>query len=119
MKKIGSSVFNIIAICTIILGVTLALISGARNFFLLFLGLGLIVFAIVAMVINEHARYLFIPFILVLLLGISLFNMIDFEANSFNVDFINDEGFTAYLYDLAGIITFFYSDMNHMIILSK
>ncbi len=98
MKKIGSSVFNIITICTIILGVTLALISGAQNFFLLFLGLGLIVFAIVALVINKQARYLFFPFIILLVIGLSIFNAIDFQANSFTIDFINNEGYTAYLY---------------------
>jgi len=98
MKKIGSSVFNIILICTVILGVTLALISGAQNFFLLFLGLGLVLLAIAALVINKHSRYLLFLFIILLVIGLSIFNAIEFQANSFTVDFNNDEGYTAYLY---------------------
>jgi len=98
MKKIGSSVFNIILICIVILGVTLALISGAQNFFLLFLGLGLVLLAIAALIINKQSRYLIFPFIILLVIVLSIFNAIEFQANSFTVDFINDEGYTAYLY---------------------
>ena len=98
MKKIGSSVFNIILICIVILGVTLALISGAQNFFLLFLGVGLVLLAIAALIINKQSRYIIFPFIILLVIVLSIFNAIEFQANSFTVDFINDEGYTAYLY---------------------
>jgi len=78
-------------------GVLLIGFSSLHNVFLLFLGLGLVSSAVITWILKKHSRFLLLPFILLLTVGLFLLNRIDFQANSFSIDFIDSQGYTAFL----------------------
>ena len=82
----------------IVVGVMLIGFSGLNNTFLLFLGLGFVLSAVITWFLKKHSRFLLLPFILLLAAGLFLFNRIDFQANSFSMDFIDSQGYTASLF---------------------
>jgi len=81
----------------IVVGVMLIGFSSLHNAFLFFLGLGFIISAVITWLLKKHSRFLLLPFILLMAFGLFLFNRIDFQANSFSLDFIDSQGYTAFL----------------------
>ena len=82
---------------TAALGLSIMLLSKFQNLLLLFLGLGIFIASLLSLLIKRFARYVFIPFII--LLGIFLFilNSINFMPNSYAIDYYSSMDFDDHL----------------------
>jgi len=101
--------FKVINVFSAVIGLIIALLSKAQNPFLLCFGCGIFVASIFTFIIKKHAKYLLIPFIIILGGGLFFFNKIDFKANSFKVDFFDASDYQTYLQ-----INYFNQDTNNI-----
>jgi len=82
---------------TAALGLLIMLLSKFQNLLFLFLGLGIFIASLLSLLIKRFARYVFIPFIILLGIFLLILNSINFMPNSYAIDYYSSMDFDDHL----------------------